>query len=292
MTGIYCIKNLITLQVYIGISIDIQKRWVQHKRNLNKNQHCNTKLQNAWNKYGEDNFAFEVLEECSYCQCFEKEIQYIQQFNSFDNGYNLTRGGDKGNSEYLEKTVYVYDLDGNFLMDFRSRNEAERQLDCHSIKECCLGTCNGGYSKTNQQWYQFSYDYSSKILPYQFKGRQRAVYQLDEKGIVLNTFISGAEACRFLKVSAVGDKLRLAIKTHKPYHGFYWEYIDNYTSDWKPFDNKKIIAFDLEGNEIGRYHSATDAANQLKCTTSGVCNILNGRRKTLHGYIFRYINED
>ena len=98
--GIYCIENLINQNKYIGQSNDIYTRWKEHKFELNKNTHHNRYLQNAWNKYGTENFQWNILEECEYEKCFDREIYYIQLFNSFDQGYNLTRGGDKGGSEY------------------------------------------------------------------------------------------------------------------------------------------------------------------------------------------------
>ena len=94
---------------------------------------------------------FEVLEECSLQEVYNKEIEYIEKYNSFNQGYNLTIGGDKGGSEQTSKPVFVYNLEGKYVMSFCSRAEAERELNCHSIKECCLGSCKRGYSKNYQE---------------------------------------------------------------------------------------------------------------------------------------------
>jgi group I intron endonuclease len=48
--------------VYVGSAVNIRKRWLRHKLELKKQRHFNCHLQNAWNKYGEKNFVFEVLE--------------------------------------------------------------------------------------------------------------------------------------------------------------------------------------------------------------------------------------
>lgn len=52
-------------------------------------------LQRSWNKYGEENFEFSILEGCPESQLDEKEIMYIQKYNSMDRqfGYNLDSGG-------------------------------------------------------------------------------------------------------------------------------------------------------------------------------------------------------
>ena len=92
--GIYLISNLINNKIYVGQSINIEKRWTQHKRELRNNIHENKRLQNAWNKYGEENFEFSIVEECDINQLNQREIYWISKFNSCVNGYNLTSGGD------------------------------------------------------------------------------------------------------------------------------------------------------------------------------------------------------
>lgn len=95
--GIYCITNLVNGKVYIGQSVNIEKRWVHHKTTLRHNMHINKHLQSAWNKYGEQNFEFIILHECIYEDLDRYEIYYIEKYNSIENGYNLLRGGSNGN---------------------------------------------------------------------------------------------------------------------------------------------------------------------------------------------------
>ena len=93
--GIYCIENINTHKKYIGQSQNIHKRWLDHKWALNNNVHDNSYLQKAWNKYGEENFSFIVIEECMAEDLNDREIYYIDFFKSFDRGYgyNLRGGG-------------------------------------------------------------------------------------------------------------------------------------------------------------------------------------------------------
>lgn len=60
--GIYKIVNITNSKVYIGQSNNIKKRWTEHRSALNNNRHVNVHLQNAWNKYGENNFEFVIIE--------------------------------------------------------------------------------------------------------------------------------------------------------------------------------------------------------------------------------------
>ena len=60
MIGVYKITNTIDNKIYVGSSVNIDKRFNTHKNDLSNNTHHNSKLQRAWNKYGEDNFKFEI----------------------------------------------------------------------------------------------------------------------------------------------------------------------------------------------------------------------------------------
>ena len=96
MCGIYEIYNKVNNKRYIGRSIDIKYRWRQHKTQLRHGKHKNRHLQKAWDKYGEDNFVFNVIEECDRDSLNEKEIYYISKYNTTKSefGYNWTGGGD------------------------------------------------------------------------------------------------------------------------------------------------------------------------------------------------------
>ena len=63
-TGIYAIRHIDSDWAYIGSSKSIQARWRGHKADLRLNRHHSPHLQNAWNKYGENAFVFEILETC------------------------------------------------------------------------------------------------------------------------------------------------------------------------------------------------------------------------------------
>lgn len=91
--GIYKITNLINGKIYIGKSINIQRRFKEHS---NVNNHKDTWLYQAMDKYGIDNFEFEVVEECNENDLLDLEKEWILRTSSFPNGYNMTMGGEWG----------------------------------------------------------------------------------------------------------------------------------------------------------------------------------------------------
>lgn len=88
-SGVYDIFNTVSNIHYIGVSNNIQFRWGQHIRALNKGKHHNAKLQNDWFKYYRDAFKFYILEyippNLTLLQLNKLERKWI---NKFDAVYN------------------------------------------------------------------------------------------------------------------------------------------------------------------------------------------------------------
>lgn len=92
---IYIIRNLINNKVYIGeTTIGYKSRFAQHcKKSTRINRHY--KLYNAMNEFGIENFYVELLEDnVPIEKMYEREIYYIEKYNSFYDGYNSTKGGN------------------------------------------------------------------------------------------------------------------------------------------------------------------------------------------------------
>lgn len=67
ITGIYLIQSISTPnRVYVGSGININKRWNRHRVLLRRNKHHSPLLQRHYNKYGEDDLVFEIIESGEY----------------------------------------------------------------------------------------------------------------------------------------------------------------------------------------------------------------------------------
>ena len=105
MIGIYRIKNLVNDKCYYGSSKNIEKRWVTHKNHLNGGKHHNVPLQRAWDKYGEDNFSFEVVEECDEIFLLEMEQYYLDLNPDYNIGLKSSGGDNLTNNPNRDKII-------------------------------------------------------------------------------------------------------------------------------------------------------------------------------------------
>lgn len=110
-TGIYAIRNITNDKRYIGSTTELNERYYEHKRGLNKGTHFNPYLQKAWNKYGECSFVYETVEYCDVGVLLDREEYWIKELKSHksENGYNICRKprasrlGVKASSETILK---------------------------------------------------------------------------------------------------------------------------------------------------------------------------------------------
>ena len=197
MTGIYKITCLANNKSYIGQSVSIKRRWATHQRELAAGTHYNVYLQRAYNKYGKDNFTYEILELCSKDKLNEREQFYVKIFDTFENGYNCDRGGHNTSGDAnpmsgksgIQSPRYVdniYQLNslGNIIGEFESTNIAAKTvggqaghiLNClQSWKKHCSSKASDGsrerfthkgfywiYKTDYEKFQEAGYDFSQK----------------------------------------------------------------------------------------------------------------------------------
>ena len=193
MIGIYCIENKINHMKYIGQSVNIRKRWQEHKRELNKGTHHNDHLQNAWTLYGSKNFLFTVLELCDKESLDTLEKRWVETLKTMDRkcGYNI---GTPGNCCMLHR---------HHTLSSRKKMSEWRKL--HTI-----GKDNGFYGKKHTK---STLDKISKKL----KGAKHPKAKLSESDVLLiiDMFMDGKTSKEIAEVFNVSKSCTDSIRGHK-----------------------------------------------------------------------------
>jgi len=93
---VYCYHCLVTSKKYIGQTRHPEVRKSRHKYN-SKHYSCHSHFYNAVSKYGWDAFVYGVIEETTLSELDAREAFWIAFYDTFNNGYNSTTGGEKYN---------------------------------------------------------------------------------------------------------------------------------------------------------------------------------------------------
>lgn len=212
ISGIYKITCVPTGKVYIGQSCDIYNRWYMHKWELNKQKHGNSYLQHAWNKYGENNFNFEIIEPCDEAIIDDKEKYYIDFYKSTDKnkGFNLDSGGNlnkKHSPETIEK-IRQAQLGEKSPLYQKPLSKEHRE----KISKTMKGVKKSAETRRN-------------MLIAQTKCSAKKVERYTLDGQYINTYNSVSEAARavngdFSKIAGVCRGVR------KSTAGYKWKYLD------------------------------------------------------------------
>lgn len=159
MTGIYRIRNIINNKCYYGSAKNIKKRWKRHINDLNNNKHHSIILQRSWNKYGIDNFIFEIVEICDVNLLLETEQKYLDLNPEYNIGKKASGGDNLSNNPNRDEIIKKMTLSVNNMYENMSD---ERKKEIHSrpgdknpnwkggisIKYCSCGNKMANNAKT------------------------------------------------------------------------------------------------------------------------------------------------
>lgn len=278
MTGIYCITNLVNNKKYIGQSVDIENRWYHEKKLYGINKH----LKSAFQKYGLENFSFEILEECAVEELNQKEKEYIEKFNTTNRevGYNQTTGGDHYKvinktpmSEETKRKISESRKGMKFSEEHKKNLKIARNKRPPFSKETRekISRANKGKIISEEQ--------KAKISKAN-KGKKRTEEQnlensLRRKGKTYEE-IYGSEMAQKIK-----ENNSKKMKGRKQ-PDWVKEKIRN--------ANKKLMK-KVKCSNGKIYNSIKEAAVDTQNSSSNIVEVCKGRRKTSHGFIYSYIEE-
>ena len=122
--GIYKITS-ITGSIYIGQSTHIESRFEGYKKLRCKGQ---PKLHSSFKKHGVYNHAFEIIEECIQDLLNEREVHWVEHFNTFntEHGMNLTSGGEHAIMSQETRKRISQNLTGKKHSEERNKKQSEK----------------------------------------------------------------------------------------------------------------------------------------------------------------------
>lgn len=226
MIGIYKITNKLNGKCYIGQSLDIEQRWSKHLSTFKRKNCPNYKIYRAFAKYGLENFTFEILEECMPEELDHQEVYWINFFNSFEDGYNMSLGGKACNGTN-DKKVYQYSLSGHLIKEYKSAHEAARQNNIQFTNICKV--CRG--ERKTAGGFGWSYEKHEQIQPIKTKRLgDGTVLQFTKDGQFVAEYSTATEACRVTGINnrTIGSVCKGKGKTAG---GFVWKYKNDQNLD-------------------------------------------------------------
>lgn len=250
-------------------------------------------------KYGYNNFKRNTLAVFPDTQEGKQEAYSLEKIlvNEYSlknkNCYNTSLGGRENECIDLMKTIYQFDLNGNYLRSFRCARDAAKFIDPEhqnniraAIKNNCQGLTNSSYG------YYWSYtkifrNANSNITP---------IAQYTVQGKFLRTYKSIAEAEVALSLNSISQ----AISKKGSAGGYQWRYFNGDTSNISTLINIKtkneilpIVMYDKKYNLIGKFNSVKQCINTYpELKASQINRVLNKTIKSHKGYVFEYQDKD
>lgn len=270
---IYKIFNEVNDKVYIGQTRQpLKRRWEHH---LFLADNGDAVLYRAMRKHGKDNFHIELVEEIDNDLLNEREIYWIDKFNSFaPNGYNSTLGGD-GVTTYNHKEIIDYYLN----VANNNMTKTAQYFECNIQTVMNIVHANDLEIQERGSW--------------SFK----SVVQLDLEGNFIAEYRSLTQAAEILNIPLINiQSVASETAPQKSANGYQWVYKDNYDKN-KDYAYRKNSWRAVQCVETGQlFESLTTAAqwikdndNKLKGDIKGMTsNIRRAIRTNIKAYKYHW----
>ena len=274
MGYIYKITNLINKKSYVGkTSLPLQYRLAEHKRNF----FCvrdEMVIHKAMFKYGVENFDFEELEQCDETILNEREQYWIRYYDTYENGYNSTLGGE-GSPKYDYQVFYSMWEDGKSIKEISELTNAERHTITKALKML---------------------DISEEEIKSRSLGRRVEQYSLD--GNFIKTHDSVSLAAREIGNALPGNIQSCCQGIHPSAYNYLWKFedenisvshlVERYKKTGKGM-KKEVEQYSLDGEYIQTHSSCREAARSINAPYHvGISACCIGKQKSAYGYKWKY----
>ena len=266
---IYKITNTIDDKIYIGKTVNLEKRWYQHRRRKE-----NKVLYKAFDKYGIKNFTFEEVisiksknKEILNFILNILEIFYIKKFDSYNKGYNCTLGG--------EGTIGRIVSEEN-RMNLRNSHLGHKHTEEQKEK---IGAALKGRNRDHEMIIKAALKRRKPILQYSLDGEFVQEYEGP-------TLIEGIHAAGVI----------YCCKNHLVQsQGYIWKYKESEDFPLKievkrtfHLKGRPVYQYTKQGEFVNKYNSINEASGMTDIKSSAIRNNLSGQSKSAGGYVWSY----
>lgn len=328
--GIYKITNLVNNHCYIGQSVDIKRRWRNEKAAAfnEKSKSYNTILSKAFRKYcavvdGKadfSNFCFEILEECLVDDLNDREQYYVNKYNAYSAGYNMTEGGDTAHIQVLEKEQILQVIEC-LRTDLHKNSEQigkEFNISGRMVRNINNGTCHrfdfleypirpkfvshprnkilrGERPKRATKASKSASNGSSKMTQSQSKCPVlevlfEQIYKTSFTAVGKAYGVSATAVQKWLK----GTEAPTKIKEFKSWYQqeILHEFIPVREKE-KRVEAKPVRQYSLTGELLNEFSSLSQAVKAVALNNYGgvhIREVCENKRKSAYGYYWRYVS--
>ena len=267
---IYLLTCETTGKQYIGLTtVTPYKRWLQHIADAKRLDIKTSKLHNAINKYGEDDFIIEIIKTISSTNKQELkntlaklEIEYIKKFNTYPNGYNMTIGGEGLKEKCGEDNPFY---------GHKHSEETKAKIGKASIIRKAWIPMN------TEDATQKMIETKRKNGTLGFSEKARAAAKIANTGRKQSS-----------ETIAKRNKTMATKRMDDPEYG-----IVNWTPDLKlkvsrSRGGKSINQYNTDGSLIKQWFGLYDIKDSLGYDSSSICKCCRGHQNTAYGYKWSY----
>ena len=276
MIGIYKITNKITGKSYIGQSVNIATRWAAHKSVSRSYETLDgNELHKDILELGLKNFSFEIIEQTNVDKLDQREIYWIQYYDTYYNGYNHTLGGN-----------------GNVRLNYKKIQELWEQgftsKEIAPIIGSSRDTINQALTNLGITTKE-KLERSKELIKNSIASYKRNVLKINiETDEIIETFDSVSAAAKSLGVTRATFREGLQ-KHNNIYKGYKW-FINIVTEKTRNFSSKQVVKLDPDTKEpLEYFESASAAARAVNLAGATlICRACKNGTKS-RGFYWKYI---
>lgn len=268
---VYTITNLVNNKQLVGYTSSFRRRKNEHFSHLRKNQHRNEHLQRAFNKYGEENFKMEILEE------YPNEGYILPSMENY--WVNILRTNER---------EYGYNILPTDPYNARKVSEETR------VK---LSLKNKGKIRTEEQKQKIREKRKIQIISKESYNKAKETRKLKTKE---NGYYHSPETIQKIKIAKTGKKCKknkeemristlAGIKKKIEKYGYFIspEGVESIKKHSSERNSKPVLQFTKSGKFIKEWKSAVEASKELKINSKNISSAANNYRKSAGGFLWK-----